>query len=34
VDYSWEIEKELAGELRAVAGATVLDSLAVWNISG
>jgi len=32
VDYSWEIEKELAGALRTVAGSTVLDSLSLWNV--
>lgn len=34
VKYNWEIEKGLAQDLREVAGATVLDSLALWNITG
>jgi len=33
VGYSWEIEKELARDLRGVAGSTVLDSLSLWNIT-
>ena len=33
VGYNWEIDKTLAQELRDVAGATVLDSLTLWNIT-
>jgi len=33
VRYDWEIEKELAQELREVAGRTVMDSLALWGIT-
>jgi hypothetical protein len=33
VDYNWEIEKNLAQDLRDVAGMTVLDSLSLWNIT-
>jgi hypothetical protein len=32
VGYRWDMEKDLARELRAVAGSTVLGSLATWNI--
>ena len=34
VKHDWEIDSGLAQQLRAVAGATVLDSLALWNITG
>ena len=33
VNYNWEIEKEVAQKLRGVAGHTVMDSLALWNIT-
>jgi len=33
VNYNWEIEREVAQNLRGVAGHTVMDSLALWNIT-
>ncbi len=33
VGYRWKIESDLARDLRGVAGATVLDSLALWNLA-
>jgi hypothetical protein len=34
VNYNWEIEKEMAQELREVAGRTVMDNLTLWGITG